>query len=73
MSCYIRHMKEFLGEIGINSGSKEERKEVDLAVRRAIGRDASDRCNEVWREVKVWLQDEDKNRELALKLEEEFS
>lgn len=33
MSCYIRHMNEFLSDIGIKPETKEERKEVDLMIR----------------------------------------
>jgi hypothetical protein len=40
MSCYIRHMIDFLGDIDIVPKTKEERKEIDLAIREAIGKDA---------------------------------
>jgi hypothetical protein len=61
-------MKGFLGELNIQPETKEERKSVDLAIREAIGKNSGDKCNEVWKEVKVWLQDENKKKELALKL-----
>ncbi len=68
MSCYIRHMKGFLEEVDIKPETKEDRKKVDLAIREVIGKGRGDKCNEVWREVKLWLQDEEKKNELADKL-----
>ncbi len=43
MSCYIRHMKEFLHEIGVEPETKEERKEIDLAIRDIIGKNGDDK------------------------------
>ena len=43
---------------------KEERKEIDLAIREAIGKRSSDKCNDVWKEVKIWLNNEDKKLKL---------
>ena len=68
VSCYIRHMNDFLGEIGIVPQTKEERKEIDLAIREAIGKDSLDQCNVVWKEVKIWLNNEHKKTELATAL-----
>jgi len=70
VSCYIRHMKGFLTDIDIEPETKEERKEVDLMIREAIGKKDSDKCNDVWREVKIWLNDEDKKLELESTLKE---
>lgn len=67
MSCYIRYMKQFLNEIDINPETKDERKEIDMAIREIIG-NSSDKCNEVWKEVKTWLQDNDKKQELKERL-----
>lgn len=58
-------MNEFLSDIGIKPETKEERKEVDLMIREAIGKDSLDQCNIVWKEVKIWLNNEDKKAELA--------
>lgn len=63
-------MKQFLNEIDINPETKEDRKEIDENIRGIIGKNSSDKCNEVWREVKVWLQDPDKKQELEEKLKE---
>ncbi|MGB9202170.1 hypothetical protein [Methanobacterium sp.] len=68
MSCYIRHMNDFLGDIDIVPNTKEERKEIDLAIREAIGKDSLDQCNVVWKEVKIWLNDENKKTRLAIAL-----
>lgn len=68
MSCYIRHMKGFLKEIDIQPKTKEERKEIDLAIRKIIHKKSGDKCNEVWKEVKVWIGDEKKSLELRKKL-----
>ena len=61
-------MKDFLGDIDIKPGNKEERKEVDLAIREAIGKKSTDKCNEVWKEVKIWLNDDEKKEKLAYNL-----
>ncbi len=68
MSCYIRHMKDFLSDINLDIETKEERKSVDLLIREAIGKNSTDKCNEVWKEVKVWLNDDEKRLELASNL-----
>jgi hypothetical protein len=61
-------MKQFLNEIDINPETKDERKEIDMAIREIIGKNSSDKCNEVWKEVKTWLQDNDKKQELKERL-----
>ena len=68
MSCYIRHIKDFLLDLDIDPQTKEERKEVDLAIRNIIGKKSADKCNDVWKEVKIWLNDNEKKHELELKL-----
>lgn len=65
MSCYIRYMKSTLNEIGINPETKEDRKEIDGQIRKIIGKKGSDKCNEVWKEVKTWLQDEKKKEKIV--------
>lgn len=64
MSCYLRHMKKVLNEAGIDPQDKNERKEVDLAIRDVVGKSSEDRCNIVWREVKEWINDEEKEKQL---------
>jgi hypothetical protein len=61
-------MKIFLTDLGLETGTKEERKEVDLAIRGVIGKKSTDKCNDVWKEVKLWLADDVKKSELENKL-----
>ena len=68
MSCYLRHMKDVLEEADLHPQDREERKEVDLAIRRVVGKSEKDKCNEVWKEVKVWLADDEQKALLVEKL-----
>ncbi|KAF5055520.1 hypothetical protein DSECCO2_376840 [anaerobic digester metagenome] len=68
MSCYLRHMKEVLDAADLHPENKKERKEVDLAIREVVGMKPEDRCNVVWKEVKLWLQDENKKQHLTTSL-----
>ena len=52
MSCYIRYMKNFLSDLDIKPETKEERKDIDLVIRKVTGKKSTDKCNEVWKEVK---------------------
>jgi len=61
-------MKEVLEAADLHPEDKKERKDVDLAIREVVGMQPKDRCNVVWKEVKVWLQDEDKKQQLTAKL-----
>lgn len=64
MSCYLRYMKEVLNEANLHPETREERKEIDLTIRGVIQMNPEDKCNIVWREVKLWLQDDDKKAKL---------
>ena len=68
MSCYLRYMKDVLTEADLHPEDKKDRKEVDLSIRKVIGMKAEDKCNLVWKEVKIWLQDENKKQILIEKL-----
>lgn len=68
MSCYLRHMKDILDEADRHPQDRKDRKEVDLAIRKVIGKDQKDKCNLVWKEVKIWLQDEEKKGKLVSEL-----
>jgi hypothetical protein len=61
-------MKEVLEAADLHPEDKKERKEVDLAIRELVAMKPEDRCNVVWKEVKVWLQDEDKKNQLTAEL-----
>jgi hypothetical protein len=45
MSCYLRHMKDIMEEADLHPQDREERKEVDLPIRKVIGKDQKDKCN----------------------------
>jgi hypothetical protein len=68
MSCYLRHMKDILKEADLHPQDRKERKQVDLAIRQVVGKSEKDKCNVVWKEVKVWLADEDQKALLVEKL-----
>ena len=53
MSCYLRHIEDIVTDAGIEL-TKQNRKAVDHAIRRAVGKPEF-HCPEVWKEVKVWL------------------
>jgi len=38
---------------------------VDQTVRAVVGKENEKKCPEVWKEVKVWLQDPGKKRQLV--------
>lgn len=73
MSCYLRHMKKVLEEAEIEPKDKNERKEVDLAIRSVIGKSSEDRCNIVWKEVKEWINDSEKEKMLVDGLKKAYS
>jgi hypothetical protein len=68
MSCYLRHMKDILEEADLHPQNREARKEVDLVIRKVIGKEQKDKCNLVWEEVKIWLQEEEKKEKLVSEL-----
>lgn len=72
MSCYIRHMKDVIQKAGLDPQDKDERKKVDLTIRRVIGEKEDQQCNLVWREVKNWLNDEEKYNQLVRGLKKEY-
>ena len=61
-------MKDVLNEADLHPEDKKERKEVDLAIRKVVGMNANDQCNVVWKEVKIWIHDEDKKKQLIAEL-----
>lgn len=50
MSCYLRHLQEAMQGAGIEV-TKENRRQVDMAVHRAVGLDHK-HCPSAWKEVK---------------------
>ena len=71
ISCYIRNMKDFLNDLNIPLETKQDRKNVDLAIRKVIGMTKNDKCNLVWQEIKNWLNDEEKKQILTNNLKKE--
>jgi hypothetical protein len=61
-------MKNFLSYLDIKPETKEERKDIDLIIRKVIGKKSTDKCNEVWKEVKIWFDDEEKKQKLSSEL-----
>jgi len=66
-------MKSFLTETGLETETKEERKEIDLAIRKVVGKKSSDKCNVVWKEVKNWLENDEKKSKLEYELKTSFN
>jgi len=54
MSCYLHNLEAVLKEAGIEL-TKENRKDMDKAVQRAVGVE-NKHCPEVWKAVKVELE-----------------
>ena len=65
MSCYLRRLKPFLSELGIEPATKVERKRVGQAVRAAVGKENEEKCPAAWKEVKSWLRDTEKMQVLG--------
>lgn len=70
MSCYLKHMEEIISEAGIEL-TKENRKAVDHAIRRAVGKPDSN-CPDVWKEIKTLIAD-DKRQEIIDRLKSEYT
>jgi len=68
MSCYLRHMKDILEGADLHPQNRKERKQIDLTIRSVVGKVPKDKCNIVWKEVKIWLQDEEKKEKLISEL-----
>ena len=64
-------MKDFLNDLNIPLETKQDRKNVDLAIRKVIGMTKNDKCNLVWKEIKNWLNDEEKKQILINNLNNE--
>ena len=67
MSCYLRHMKNILGEAGIEVTSGNKR-EIDQAFHQIVGVSYKD-CPATWKRLKQeLLGDDQKRRDLVQKL-----
>jgi hypothetical protein len=63
-------MKEVISDAGLDPQDRKDRKEIDLAIRSIVGQDPKEKCNIVWKEVKIWLQDDSKRAQLVQGLRE---
>ncbi|MBA7604486.1 hypothetical protein ES703_11610 [subsurface metagenome] len=67
MSCYLRHIKDVLDEVGIVV-TPANRKQIDQAVHQAVGVAYKD-CPATWNRVKEELKDERKRKALVTQLQ----
>jgi len=69
MSCYLRHMKDVLGEAGIEV-TAVNKKQIDQVLHQIVGVGYKD-CPAAWKALKQrMLADEGKRRELVDRLRE---
>ena len=67
MSCYFRHLKDVLGEAGIEVNSST-REDIDRAFHRIVGVTYKD-CPTTWKRLNQgWTAEENKRRQLAQNL-----
>jgi len=67
MSCYFRHLKDILGQAGIEV-TLGNKKDIDKAFHQMVGIDYKD-CSSTWKQLKQELAgDEQKRQELVRKL-----
>ena len=65
MSCYIRHLKDVLGESGIEV-TDENRKQIDRAIHEIVNTIYKD-CPGTWKEVKKKLASSEAEKQEFLK------
>ncbi|MBE0481357.1 MAG: hypothetical protein IBX68_10315 [Dehalococcoidia bacterium] len=68
MSCYIRHLKGIFEEAGIEL-TPANKKEIDRTLHRMAGIEYKN-CPAAWAQLKQYLADEQKRREIVIKLRE---
>ena len=69
MSCYFRHLKDILGQAGIEV-TPGNKKDIDKAFHQIAGVDYKD-CPTTWKQLKQELAgDEQKRQELVQKLKD---
>ncbi len=61
MSCYFRHIKDILGEAGIEVKSSN-REQIDQAIHQIVGVTYKD-CPETWKRLKKQLTSDDQTRQ----------
>ena len=71
MSCYFRHMKDILEEIGINI-TPENKKEVDRIIHKIVEVEYKN-CPPTWKAVKEEIKnDSEKRARFVARLKQEF-
>jgi 8-oxo-dGTP pyrophosphatase MutT (NUDIX family) len=71
VSCYFRHLREVFEEAGIEV-TPANRKEIDKAIRAAVGTTYKD-CPSTWKKIKTEvLTDRKKRQALVRRLQREF-
>jgi hypothetical protein len=68
MSCYLRHLRAELQQVGINL-DEDDRKKLDQAIHRAAGVGYKD-CPKTWNEVKKQMTMDKKS--FMVKVKKEF-
>jgi hypothetical protein len=67
MSCYFRHLKDILAEVGVEV-TPGNRKEIDRAIHKIVGVEYKD-CPVAWKALKQQIRnDEQKRRDFIKKL-----
>jgi len=66
MSCYLRHIKHLLAEVGIGV-TPENKKQIDRAIHQIVGVSYKD-CPATWKRLKEAIDDEQKRQELIKNL-----
>ena len=70
MSCYLRHLKDILGEAGIEV-TPANRKQLDQALHQIAGVDYK-HCPETWQRLKQQLNDEETRQQLVSRLQSAY-
>ncbi len=67
MSCYFRHIKDILGEAGIEI-TPGNKKQIDQTIHQMVGVTYKD-CPATWKKLKQIMSDKPKRQELISKLQ----
>ena len=65
MSCYLRHVKDIIAEVGI-AITPENRKQVDEAIHQAVGV-AYKNCPATWKKIKDEIRTDEEKRGALVK------
>jgi cell division protein FtsX len=66
MTCFLKHLDSLLKAAGIQR-TVENAAEIQEEIRRIIGVKSHD-CSDIWKELKVWLGNEEKKKILEKQL-----